>query len=154
MPTITLNKKARHDYEILETLEAGLVLLGHEVKSIKTGHISIKGAFVRKKSAKNTLTEFFLVSSHIPLYKKAGNIDGHNPDRDRKILLHKKQIEHLIGKMQEKGLTLVPLKVYTKQSLIKIEIGLARGKRKVDKRESIKKKDIARRTRTLTMKRR
>lgn len=150
MPTLAFNKRANFDYEIKEKYEAGLVLLGHEVKSIKTGHISLKGSYVTFKKAKGRpLPELFLINVHIPLYKFAGSIKNYDPYRSRKLLLKKNEISHLIGKKQEQGLTLVPIRVYTKRGYVKLEFGVGRGKKKADKRETIKKRDIDRRIRTL-----
>lgn len=152
MPTLAVNKKANFDYKILETYEAGLKLLGHEVKSVKTGHVNLKGSFVVLKQPKkiNRLPEAYLINAHIPLYKFAGSVSKHDPYRSRKLLLKKREIMRLLGKKKEQGLTLVPLKLYTKRSLIKLEFGLGQGKKKFDKREDIKKKDIERQMRTLT----
>lgn len=149
------NKKAYHDYEILEKHEAGLKLLGHEVKSVKTGHVSMKGSFIASRQQKKIgkLPEFYLINTHIPLYKFASNVENYNPERERKILLNSREIKRLMGKKQEQGLALVPLKIYEKRGLLKLEFGLARGKKKYDKRESIKKKDLDRQTK-LIMKRR
>ena len=141
MPTLAYNKRAKFDYAISDTYEAGIVLLGHEVKSIKTGHVSLKGAFVTVKRNENRLPALYLTNSHIPIYKKASTVSEYDPDRPRKLLLKKRQIEHLIGKRREQGLTLVPIKIYTKRSLIKLSFGIGRGKRKFDKREAIKKRD-------------
>lgn len=149
MTTLAYNKRANYDYEISDTYEAGLVLFGHEVKSIKTGHISLKGSFVTLKGS-GKIPELFLTNAHIPKYEKASTVKDHDPDRPRKLLLHKKQIQHLIGKKQEQGLTLVPIKIYTKRGLIKLEFGVGRGKKKIDKREVIKKRDVDRKIRTLT----
>jgi len=139
------NKKVKFDYDILATYEAGLVLLGHEVKSIKTGHISLKGAFVVLKQVKNkNLPEVYLINCFIPAYKNAGKLENYNPEQSRKILIKSSEIKQLIGKIQEKGLTLVPIKVYNKHKLIKLEFGIGRGKKKIDKRETIKKRYISR----------
>ncbi|MBU1349737.1 SsrA-binding protein SmpB [Patescibacteria group bacterium] len=144
MNFITINKRANFDYEIKEKYEAGLVLLGHEVKSVKTGHINLKGSYVTvKQNDKKKLPELYLISAHISLYKHAGMIKDYNPTRPRKLLLKKKEIQHLIGKKQEQGLTLVPLKIYTKHGFIKLEFGIGKGKKKVDKREAIKKRETA-----------
>ncbi len=133
------NKKAYFDYEILETFEAGIILLGQEVKSIKTGHISLVSSYVTLKNS-----EAWLVNAHIPPYKMAGPLPSYDQTRSRKLLLNKKELSLLIGKIKQKGLTLVPLKVYTKNGLIKLEFGLARGKRKYEKREKIKEREIKR----------
>ena len=145
MPDYAVNKRARFDYEILETLEAGLVLYGHEVKSIKTGHISLKNSFVTLKNTAGAGTpEAYLTSCHIPLYKHAGKMESYEPTRPRKLLLKRSQIKQLIGKTKEKGLTLVPLKVYNKHRLIKLAFGVGKGKKKIDKRESIQKRETER----------
>jgi len=151
MPTLAVNKRVNYDYEIIGKYEAGLVLLGYEVKSIKTGHISLKGSFVTVKQTKNNkLPELRLINAHIPLYKCASTIKNYDPYRSRQLLVKKSEIKHLIGKKQEQGLTLVPLKIYTKHSLIKLEFGVGKGKKKIDKREAIKKREVDRRIRTLT----
>jgi SsrA-binding protein len=141
MTTYAKNKKALFDYEILEKLEAGLVLTGQEVKSIRTGHVSLKGGFIHIQG-----DEAYLTNVHIPKYKFTGHAPDYNPERTRKILLHKKQINFLKGKSQEKGLTIVPISVYTKGRRIKIEIAVVRGKKKHDKRHSIKKRELDRET--------
>jgi len=154
MPVLAVNKRAHFDYEIQETYEAGLTLYGHEVKSIKTGHISLKGAFVVMKTAPGRpLPEVFLINAHIPFYRYANNVKSYDPYRSRKLLLKKKEIAYLIGKKQTEGLTLVPIKVYTKHSLVKLEFGVGKGKKKIDKRETIKKRELNREARTLTKRR-
>ncbi len=150
MPTFAFNKRARFDYEILDTFEAGLVLSGPEVKSIKTGHISLKGSFVTLKASGKRLPELYLTNAHIPPYKYASTVKNYEPDRPRKLLLKKSEISRLVGKKQEQGLTLVPIRIYTKRSLIKLEFGIGKGKKKIDKREAIKRRDIERKIRTLT----
>ena len=132
---IANNKKAFHDYFILETYETGIVLHGTEVKSLRIGKCSIKEAFIRIEDG-----EMYLYGMHISPYEK-GNIFNKDPLRVRKLLLHRKEIDKIFGKMKEKGMTVVPLKVYFKQSLVKIEIGLAKGKKLYDKRDDIAKKD-------------
>ena len=150
MPVLSYNKKANYDYEITDKYEAGLVLFGHEVKAVKTGQISLKGSYVTIKKTSKELPALYLINAYIPLYKKASTVTDYDPTRPRQLLLHKKQIKHLIGKKQEQGLTLVPIKMYTKRSLVKLEFGIGRGKKKVDKREMIKKREVARKIRTLT----
>lgn len=140
MTTIAINKRANFDYEILEKYEAGLMLHGHEVKSIKTGHLSIKESFVTIHSQ-----ELYLTNAHVPPYPHAGNIPNYDPTRPRKLLLKKSEIKHLIGRARTQGLTLVPIRVYTKRRLIKLEFGLGKGKKEYDKREKIKKKEDLRR---------
>lgn len=129
------NKKAYHDYFILETFEAGIALSGTEVKSIRMGKCSIKEAFVRVEKG-----EVFIYGMHISPYEK-GNIFNKDPLRVRKLLLHRSEINKLLGKTKEQGITIMPLKVYLKGSLVKMEIGLARGKKLYDKRQDIAKKD-------------
>ncbi|OON96851.1 MAG: SsrA-binding protein [Epulopiscium sp. Nele67-Bin005] len=135
---IAQNKKAYHDYFIEETFEAGIVLVGTEVKSIRQGSGSVKESFIRIKDG-----EAFLFNMHINPYDK-GNIFNKDPLRTRKLLLHKKEITKLVGAVATKGMTIVPLKVYIKGSLVKVEIGLARGKKLHDKRQSIASKDVRR----------
>lgn len=137
MATYTQNKKAKFDYEILDTFEAGIVLSGQEVKSIRNGNISLKGAFVTFHR-----DEAMLTNAHITKYRFAGQVDGYNPERTRKLLLKSKEIAYLRGKSQEKGLTIVPLSVYNKGRHIKVEIGVGRGKKKYDKRETIKRREL------------
>ena len=132
---IANNKKAYHDYFILETYEAGIALHGTEVKSLRMGKCSIKEAFLRIENG-----EVFVYGMHISPYEK-GNIFNKDPMRIKKLLLHKSEINKLLGKIKEKGMSLVPLKVYFKGSLVKVEIGLAKGKKLYDKRDDIAKKD-------------
>ena len=129
------NKKAWHDYFIDDKIECGIELFGTEVKSIRMGHCSIKEAFVRIDKG-----EVYVYGMHINPYEK-GNIFNKDPLRSRKLLLHRSEIDKLEGKIREKGITLVPLQVYFKGSLVKMEIGLARGKKLYDKRADIAKKD-------------
>lgn len=135
---IATNKKARHDYFIEDTYEAGIVLHGTEVKSLRQGHCSVKESFVRIEKG-----EVFIYGMHINPYEK-GNIFNKDPLRPKKLMLHKYEINKLVGKLNEKGLTLVPLQVYFKGSLVKVEIGLARGKKLYDKRQDIAKRDLKR----------
>ncbi len=132
------NKKAYHDFFIEETFEAGIALVGTEVKSLRQGSCSIKEAFIRVEKG-----EVYVYQMHIAPYEK-GNIFNRDPLRIRKLLLHKSEINRLIGQQKMKGYTIVPLSVYFKDSRVKIEIGLARGKKLYDKREDIAKKDAAR----------
>lgn len=136
MPILAINKRARYDYEILEKYEAGLVLAGHEVKSVKTGHISLKESFVTIHGS-----ELYLTNAHIPPYRHAGQISNYDPSRPRKLLLRKSEIKSLIGKVRTQGLTLVPLKLYTKKRLLKLEFGLGKGKKEYDKRQDIRKRE-------------
>jgi len=133
------NPKTNFDYEILETIEAGLVLEGHEVKSIKTGKVSIKGSYVKILNG-----EPYLVGAVISPYQPANTPNDYDPQRSRKLLLSKKEMSALIGTSQAHGLTLIPLKIYDKKGRLKLLVGIARGKKKYDKREAIKKKDVTR----------
>lgn len=135
---IANNKKAYHDYFIEETYEAGISLHGTEVKSLRMGKCSIKESFVRIEKG-----EVFIYGMHVSPYEK-GNIFNRDPLRVKKLLLHKGEINKLVGKIAEKGFTLVPLKVYFEGSLVKVEIGLAKGKKLYDKRADIAKKDMRR----------
>lgn len=148
MKEYTDNRQATFDYEILEKFEAGLVLAGHEVKSIRTGHISLRGAYVVIKNE-----EGWLINANIPSYQPQNIPENYEPTRSRKLLMHKVEIRSLIGKIKQKGLTLVPLRVYTKKAKIKLEFALAKGKKEFDKREKIKKREFQReKERTLRQK--
>jgi len=134
------NKTALHDFKILETWEAGLKLTGAEVKAVKKGQINLKGSYI---TLKNNPLEVWLINAHIAKYAPAGySQSGYDPLRERKLLLNKKEIATIIGKKQQKTLTLIPLLVYTSQRLIKLEIALGQGKKKFDKRESLKKREF------------
>lgn len=139
MKTFALNKRAKYDYNILETFEAGLVLKGYEVKAIKTNHISLKGAYVIIKD-----NEAFLINAQVSPYQPKNMPEDYNPSRTRKLLLHKKEIKSLTGKRKREGLTLVAIKVYSKKGKLKLGFGIGRGKKKVDKRELIKKREVKR----------
>ncbi len=133
------NRKARHDYTIEETYEAGIVLTGSEIKSVRAGRINLRGSFARIFN-----DELFLYDSHISPYEQSGTYFNHVPTRPRKLLLHRREISRLDGLIRQKGLTLVPLKVYFKGRRAKVEIGVARGKKNYDKREDIAKRDAER----------
>lgn len=139
MKVFSENKKAYFDYNVLEKFEAGIVLTGHEVKSIKLGRMNLAGCYVVLKGG-----EFFIVGSIVPPYQPKNTPLNYNKERDRKLLLNKKEIQYLIGKSREKGLTLVPLRVYTTGARIKLEFAVTRGKKSIDKRESIKKRETDR----------
>lgn len=139
MATLADNKKIRFDYDVLETLEAGLVLSGQETKSVRNGGISLKGAFVTFRGDAAMLT-----NATIAPYKNAGPLPDYDTTHSRKLLLHKKQVEYLRGKMQEEGLTIVPLQVYTKARFIKVAVALCRGRKTFDKRAALKKRDTER----------
>jgi SsrA-binding protein len=132
------NRKAYHDYQIEETLEAGIALLGTEVKSLREGKANLKDSYVILKGG-----EAFLLNCHISPYSR-GNIANHEPLRTRKLLLHRKEIDRLGGKAAAKGYTLIPLKIYFKDSFAKVEIGLARGKKFFEKRDTIKEREAKR----------
>ncbi len=133
------------DYEIVETYEAGIVLEGHEVKSAKQRHVNLKGAYVTFKFGKTP--QAFITNMHISPYGKAGPMPDYNPTRPRKLLLKKKELIYIYSKMQQKGLTIIPLRVYTKLGKIKVEIGICRGRRKYEKKEVIKKREVERQIR-------
>lgn len=135
---ITVNRKARHEYHILQTFEAGIVLVGTEVKALREGKANLVDSYATIKNG-----EVWLVSAHISEYRQ-GNINNHNPIRDRKLLLNKSEIRKLIGKTKEKGLTLIPLRMYFKNGRVKVELALAKGKKSYDKRETIAKRDFQR----------
>lgn len=139
MPTLAINKKAKHDYDFIAEFEGGLVLAGAEVKSAKLGHIQLKGTYLTIRDG-----ELWIRNMHISRYKKAGKQDGYNPTRDRKVLVHKRELKKFIGKQKAEGLTLIPFSVYTKGDLVKLSFALARGKKKYEKRDSIKKRDVMR----------
>ena len=136
MPVLAVNRKAAFDYEILETFEAGIELLGFEVKSVRAGRMSLIGAFalIRKNEA-------FLTNALIPPYQAANAPPRYDPSRSRRLLLHAAEIKKLIGLTAQRGLTLLPLRIYTKGSRIKVELGLARRKKKYDKRERIRERE-------------
>ncbi|MGH7334888.1 MAG: SsrA-binding protein SmpB [Candidatus Rokuibacteriota bacterium] len=136
--SIATNRKARHEYEILEVLEAGLVLRGTEVKALRTGQVNFKDSFATIRN-----NEAWLRGCHISPYSH-GTDANHEPERDRKLLLHRREIARLMGKVAERGLTIVPLRLYFKQGRAKVEIGLARGKKLHDKRSSLREREVAR----------
>jgi SsrA-binding protein len=139
---LATNKKAFHDYFILDRLEAGIALMGTEVKSIREGRINLKESYAAVRGG-----EAYLLDCHVSPYSH-GNRENHEPTRPRKLLLHIREIRKLIGKTQEKGLTLVPLRVYLKRGKIKVELGVARGKKVYDKRETERRKEAERETRS------
>ena len=132
------NRRARHDYHLLERFEAGLQLTGTEVKSLRDGRVTLGQAYADVRGG-----EVWLVGAHIDEYAQ-GNVANHDPDRDRKLLLHRREIESLIGAVQQKGLTLVPTRLYFKDGRAKLELALARGKEQRDKRRDIAKRDAQR----------
>jgi SsrA-binding protein len=132
------NRRARHEYHLLDRVEAGIVLTGTEVKSLREGRASLQQAYAEVRDG-----EAWLVGAHISVYD-AGNIANHDPDRDRKLLLHRKELERLAGRVRERGLTLVPTRLYFRGGRAKVELALARGKEQRDKRRDIAKRDADR----------
>ena len=132
---IAVNRSARHEYSVLETIEAGIVLEGGEVKSARAGGVNLKDSFCMMQNG-----ELFVKNMHIRLYEKSSAFSTQNPKRDRKLLLRRAEINKLVGKINEKGYTLIPLEVFFEGSLVKIKIGLCRGKHTFDKKETIKQK--------------
>ena len=149
MPILVNNRKASFDFEIIKNYEAGLVLSGQEVKSAKDGHVSLNGSYVILRTEQGKISAY-LIGAHISAYHFAGNLKDYEPKRERKLLLKKQELNSLSGKIQEKGLTLIPVKMYTKRSFVKLEFALAKGKKKFDKREAIKNREVDRQLRTLT----
>jgi SsrA-binding protein len=135
---IAENRRARHDYNLSDRYEAGIVLTGTEVKSLREGRASLQQAYADLRDM-----EVWLVGAHISEYAQ-GNVNNHDPDRDRKLLLHRKEIESLIGKVRERGFTLVPTRLYFKDGKAKVELALAKGKERFDKRRDIAKRDAER----------
>jgi SsrA-binding protein len=136
--TVALNRRARHDYAIDETIEAGMVLTGTEIKSIRAGRANLAEAYARIERG-----EAWLIGAHIATYEQ-GNRNNHEPTRTRKLLLHRDQIAELIGRTQAKGFTLVPLRLYIRDGIAKLEIGVGRGKKTHDKRRAIAERDMRR----------
>lgn len=136
--TIATNRRARHDYEFLELFEAGMVLTGTEIKSVRDNRVSLKGSFVRIRNG-----EAWLLEANIAEYPY-GNRENHEPTRPRKLLLHRREINRLAGKLQGTSLTVIPTRLYLKNGLAKVEIALARGKRSYDKRADLSKRDAQR----------
>jgi SsrA-binding protein len=135
---ITVNRKARFDFEILDTIEAGIALTGTEIKSIRDGKVSLREAFARPEKG-----EVWLLGAHIAQYP-CGNRNNHEPGRPRKLLLHRKEISTIIARSEQKGLTIVPLKLYLKKGLAKVELGIARGKKQYDKRDTVRRHETDR----------
>ncbi len=136
---IGVNKKARHLYEFLDTFEAGMVLMGSEVKSLRLGRVSFKDGYIKFKN-----DEAYLVGVHIAPYEHAGSYDGHEPERERKLLLHAAQIRLLKSRVEQRGLTVVPVRLYFSSGRVKLEIALARGKKVYDRKEDRKERDLKR----------
>lgn len=138
MKAITTNRAARRNYEILDRFEAGIVLTGSEVKSLRAAQVQLKDGYAEIRG-----NELWLTSVHIAPYSFARD-GGHEPERPRKLLLHRREIQRLIGKVQEAGLTLIPLSIYFTHGLAKVELGLAKGRSRIDKRQSIKEREVRR----------
>jgi SsrA-binding protein len=136
--TVATNRRARHEFEILETVEAGLVLKGTEVKSLRAGQVTFKDAYATMRN-----DEAWLTGCHISPYSH-GTDANHDPERDRKLLLHRREISRLTGKVAERGLTLIPLRIYFKKGRAKLELGLARGKKLHDKRSALREREVRR----------
>ncbi|MBZ1345288.1 MAG: SsrA-binding protein SmpB [Candidatus Nealsonbacteria bacterium] len=139
MKVLAENKKAYFNYQVLEKFEAGISLIGQEVKSLKTRGVSLAGNYVTIKDG-----QVFWVGAHIPAYQPKNALIDYAPERGRKLLLKKSEISYLIGKVRQRGLTLVPLKIYTKNGKIKLEFGVGKGRKKIDKRDLIKKRETER----------
>jgi SsrA-binding protein len=133
------NRKARHDYDIEESFEAGIVLTGSEIKSVRAGRVQLRGSYARVYN-----DEIYLYEAHISPYEQSGSYFNHEPTRPRKLLLHRREISRIDGLIRQKGMTLVPLKIYFKGRRAKVELGVARGKKSYDKREDIAKRDAQR----------
>jgi len=138
---VVTNRKALHDYFVLDRFEAGIALKGTEVKSLRQGGANLQDGYAVIRNG-----EVWLIGMHISPFEK-GNINNHEPKRDRKLLFHKQEIRRLVGKLSEKGLTLIPLRVYFKHNIAKVELGIARGKKSYDKREAIAKREVERQLR-------
>jgi SsrA-binding protein len=136
--TVAVNRRARHEYAVEETLEAGIVLTGTEIKSIRAGRVNLAEAYARIERG-----EAWLIGAHIAPYEQ-GNRNNHEPTRTRKLLLHRDQISELVGRTQAKGFTLVPLKLYIRDGMAKLELGVGKGKKAYDKRRTIAERDVRR----------
>ena len=137
--SIAINRQARHEYDVLETLEAGLALTGSEIKSIRSGQVNLRGGYARVRN-----NELWLVDVHIAPYAEAGHHFGHDPIRPRKLLLHHRELRRLRDKLETQGLTLVPLRLYIKGRWAKVELGLCRGRKLHDRREAIIRRETRR----------
>ena len=149
MATLAVNKKTKFDYDLIDEYEGGLVLSGAEVKSAKKGNVNMKGSFITVQK-----NELWVKNMHIGKYAPAGKQEDYEPTQDRRIIVHRNELKQLIGKHKAEGLTIVPIRVYTKGALVKIAFALARGKKKHEKRDAIKKRDTDREIREEMKKRR
>jgi SsrA-binding protein len=136
---VATNRRARHDYEVLETMEAGVALVGTEVKSLRAGHVQLKDSYARIDGG-----EVWLVGVHVAPYAQADGFGGHDPERPRKLLLHRPEIDRLTGRTQQQALTLVPLSIYFRDGRAKVELALARGRKQHDRRQAIAERDALR----------
>ncbi len=136
---VATNRRARHDYEVLETLEAGIALVGTEVKSLRAGQVQLKDAYARVDDG-----ELWLLNAHVAPYGQADGFGGHEPERRRKLLVHRDEIDELAGRTQQQSLTIVPLSLYFRDGRAKVELALARGRRRYDKRHAIAERDASR----------
>ena len=136
---VASNRRARHDYEILDTMECGIALQGSEVKSLREGRIALQDSYARVEGG-----ELWLFGVHVPPYAQATGFGAHDPDRRRKLLAHRRQIDEWMGRSQQQSLTLVPLSIYFKEGRAKVELALARGRKRYDKRQAIAKRDAGR----------
>ncbi len=139
MKVVATNRRARHDYEVLETIEAGMALVGTEVKSLRAGHVQLKDSYARIEGG-----EVWLVGVHVAPYAQADGFGGHDPERPRKLLLHRPEIDRLTGRTQQQSLTLVPLSIYFRDGRAKVELALARGRKQHDRRQAIAERDALR----------
>lgn len=139
MPQYASNREAFHNYTIAEKMEAGIILSGAETKAVKSGSVSLKGSYATIRGS-----ELWLLNAHIGRYQPAGDNLKYDPAHSRKLLVHRAEIDRLIGKLRSEGLSLVPLSVYSQRGLIKVELGLGRGKKAYDKRQSMKKREVER----------
>ena len=136
---VSSNRRVRHDYEVIDTIEAGIVLVGTEVKSLRAGQVVLKDAYAKVEDG-----ELWLLNAHIAPYGQADGFGGHDPERPRKLLVHRGEIDELVGRTQQQSLTLVPLSVYFREGRAKVELALARGRRRYDKRHAIAERDAQR----------
>ncbi len=136
---VASNRRARHDYDVLETLEAGLALVGSEVKSLRAGQVQLKDAYAKVEDG-----ELWLFNAHVAPYGQADGFGGHDPERRRKLLVHRDEIDELAGRTQQQSLTIVPLSLYFRDGRVKVELALARGKRSYDKRQDLARRDAER----------
>jgi SsrA-binding protein len=136
---VATNRRARYDYEILDTIEAGIALVGTEVKSMRAGQVVLKDSYARVEDG-----ELWLLNAHVAPYGQADGFGGHDPERRRKLLVHRGEVDELAGRTQQQSLTLVPLSLYFRDGRVKVELGLARGRRRYDKRHAIAERDAAR----------